>query len=153
MLKTFSALTRSADQPHVALAASRLAFAAALVGLLATGALGVGRHGRGLLDFEVLYAAGRAMLDGVNPYVQAEFAPVLHAVAPDNDPSAPYSYPPHMAVLLAPLAWLPYADARLVWMFLELLATGIAAFYACWTLTPVDPLKPLPASQRWFFAA
>jgi hypothetical protein len=63
-------------------------------------------------DYSMFYVAGRVVLEGAGErlYDQAEHQQRLHALFPGIEPSfcLPYRYPPFVAVLMAPLAALPY---------------------------------------------
>ena len=84
-------------------------------------------------DFSVYYTAAHAVLEGLDPYSV-------------RGPSGrPYLYPPGFAVLLAPLAALPYPAAAVLWTalgFAAVLASlwlcldllGVARGAAAWTL-------------------
>lgn len=66
-------------------------------------------------DFNVFYFAASELLDGRDPYQES-----LHAWTP-------YLYPPVLAELMMPLAWLPLAAAAYVWFLISLSAAVIAA--------------------------
>jgi hypothetical protein len=84
-------------------------------------------------DFSVYYTAARAVLEGVDPY------------AIEGPTGRPFVYPPGFAVLLLPLALLPFPLAAVLWSVLSLAAIfasvwlcldllGVARGPAAWTL-------------------
>jgi alpha-1,2-mannosyltransferase len=70
-------------------------------------------------DFNVFYAAGRAVLRGVDPYPPPTSAWVYSQHA--------FVYPFWVSSVLAPLAWLPYAMARIVFLAVGFCACIVAA--------------------------
>ncbi|MFL6274554.1 MAG: glycosyltransferase family 87 protein [Blastocatellia bacterium] len=66
-------------------------------------------------DFNVFHFAASELLDGRDPYQES-----LHAWTP-------YLYPPVLAELMMPLAWLPLPAAAYVWFLISLSAAVIAA--------------------------
>jgi hypothetical protein len=140
-----------------------VAAAAAFLGL--TGVVGVGRGGHDLaaghlLDYTIVAAAGRALLEGANAYVPAEFAPYMLRLAPGVDPTAPYSYPPHLTTLMAVFAAAPPAWGRAAWVVL-LLACVAASAWIVRDLGDGVPqgranradATPGPTATPWLFAA
>ncbi len=90
------------------------------------------RHGTPLgADFSMFYVAGQATLRGEldQLYHPAAQQTRLHALFPgiDSQFALPYRYPPLVALLMAPLAYLPYGAAITVFLALGLAsaATGI----------------------------
>jgi hypothetical protein len=86
-----------------------------------------------LNDFSVYYTAAHAVLEGLDPY------------ATRGPNGRPYLYPPGFAVLLAPLAALPYPAAAVLWTVLGFAAVltslclcldllGVARGATAWTL-------------------
>jgi Glycosyltransferase family 87 len=74
------------------------------------------------MDFRPYYVAGKLLLLGRDPYLNAvtEF-PALYV--PGNADALPYSgfvYPPFATFLFVPLAWLPYTTAKLIYSGLSL---------------------------------
>ena len=68
-------------------------------------------------DFGAYYLAARALSSGVSPF-DADAARRLAAAA-GVDQHSPYIYPPLLALLLRPLAALPYSAASAVWFALS----------------------------------
>jgi hypothetical protein len=139
----------------------RLADAAAIVALVvcASYALAAAAAYQGG-DFRAFYAAGKVALDGGNPYDYASISRVLWSLAGDPGATGPYLppyyyyYPPWLCLLLAPIAALPFAAARLVWLALNalLLAVGTGLIVAAtgwrprpwqWGLAGIGILYPL----------
>jgi hypothetical protein len=81
-------------------------------------------------DFILFWTSARAVQEGVSPYdmdfqartQQANGWDVTRELMPFN----PYSYPPWLAILMWPLARLPYATAFDVWLALGLVAPALA---------------------------
>ncbi len=69
-------------------------------------------------DFSVYYTAARAVLDGVDPY------------SVEGAGGRPLVYPPGFAVLLAPLAALPFSVAAVLWTALSFAAV-FASLWLC----------------------
>ncbi len=74
------------------------------------------------MDFRPYYVAGKLLLLGRDPYLNAVTAfPALYV--PGNADALPYSgfvYPPFATFLFVPLAWLPYGTAKLIYSGLTL---------------------------------
>ncbi|MFV1964385.1 MAG: glycosyltransferase family 87 protein [Pirellulaceae bacterium] len=81
-------------------------------------------------DYSMFYVAGQVVLDGAADrlYDQAEHQQRLHALFPglDNAFCLPYRYPPFVAVLMAPLAALPYPISYGCFLLLSCLAWASA---------------------------
>lgn len=90
-----------------------------LASLVCFGILGVGRSGESGFDFTVMYAGGRAWLEGLNPYNQND----LNKISASID-DAPFSYPPPSAVFFVSLALLSYPAAKIGWLVLNLLSVA-----------------------------
>ena len=98
-----------------------------------------------LADFTTLYFPTRSLLQHHDPYMQSEVLKVYHdergnspAVSADNVQIATRDvYPPTMHVLIAPIAALPLAVARLVWLTLSSICI-IAAVIATWSCAADD---------------
>jgi hypothetical protein len=69
-------------------------------------------------DFSVYYTAARAVFDGIDPY------------AIEGPTGRPYVYAPGFAVLLLPLAALPFSAAAVLWSLTSLLAV-LASVWLC----------------------
>ena len=85
-------------------------------------------------DFGAYYIAARALASGESPF-NAQAAARL-AVAAGVEYHSPYIYPPLLALLLRPLAALPYSVAAAVWF---VLSAG-ALLAALWLLRPLVQL-------------
>ncbi len=77
-----------------------------------------------LNDFSVYYTAAHAVLEGLDPY------------ATRGPSGRPYIYPPGFAVLLAPLAALPYPVAAVLWTVLGFAAV-LTSLWLCLDLLGV----------------
>lgn len=91
---------------------------ALLVVLLVAVVATTGPHGS---DFWTFWDAGRAVLHGRSPYPSLQSLP--HGA---TRTFAPFVYPPVTAVMFVPLALLPYAVAKLVFLVLSLAALALA---------------------------
>lgn len=85
-------------------------------------------------DFGAYYLAARALSNGESPF-DAQVAARL-AAGEGITHHSPYIYPPLLALVLRPLAVLPYAVAAAVWF---VLSAG-ALLAALWLLRPVVQL-------------
>jgi hypothetical protein len=106
--------------------------AAAAAFLVLTAMAGMGRGGHDLahgylLDYTIVSAAGRALLEGANAYVPAEFEPYMRQLARGVDPASPYSYPPHLTTLMAPFAAAPRVWGQAAWVLLLLACIAVSA--------------------------
>lgn len=85
-------------------------------------------------DFVPYFSASELITEGHGGSIYS-FTPLGHAEAQlvkplkVRDGVMPYLYPPQLAVLMAPLAWLPYQTAFLLWLLvnLALLAAALIA--------------------------
>lgn len=127
-------------------------FVAALVFLFAT-AHGLNDFkGRPLgTDFSNVYAAGTNVDHG---QAVAPFNPVRQyareqAIFGKTTPFYGWHYPPFLLMVAAPLAWLPYIPALLVWQ----LATLGLYLMALWALLKAGPAPELAENFRWVLLA
>jgi hypothetical protein len=87
-------------------------------------------------DFAIVYGSARAWLTGRNPYDAAEIGRAwLGAGGPaDRSPavleSAVFLYPPPTFAMLAPIAALPWAAAKIAWAGLNLALWGVTILCA-----------------------
>lgn len=87
-------------------------------------------------DFISFWTGAQAIRTGHSPYDQAFQTAIQQAnrwdVRVEMFPFHPYVYPPWLAILLWPLAWLPYRMAFAVWLALNLVlgATGLGLLMA-----------------------
>lgn len=88
-----------------------------IASLILFGIVGVGRSDGYYQDFHIMYTAGRAWIEGMNPYDQSQLRQIDIAVE-----DAPFSYPPQSAALFVPLALLNYPTAKIVFLILNLLS-------------------------------
>jgi Glycosyltransferase family 87 len=95
-------------------------------------------------DFGAYYVAARALATGQSPYDERK-ADVL-AMAAGVEHHSPYIYPPLLALVIGPLAALPYRAAAAIWL---LLSAG-ALFAALRLLRTV---VQLPWRLYWFVCA
>lgn len=86
-------------------------------------------------DYSMFYVSGRVVLEGAGArlYDQAEHQHRLQALFPAIDPSfcLPFRYPPFVAVLMVPLAALPYAASYGCFLALSCAAGSVSI----WLLT------------------
>jgi len=77
-------------------------------------------------DFAAFWTAGNAISRGLSPYVNQIDAepPLWDGVAVFRH--SRFLYPPLVARAFQPLAWLPYAAAKVVWMAIGLVALAVA---------------------------
>jgi hypothetical protein len=118
MMSNMKAL-RSVAGPAIALAS--------LVSMVAFGIVGVGRVGVSNGDGAVLFAAGRAWLAGLNPYVHEN---LVRSVAGLNISLQDvfFFYPPQAAALCLPLAIFDYPAAKLIWLLINLVSIALISF-------------------------
>lgn len=97
-------------------------------------------------DFATVFAASRAWVHGQDPYDQRQLrrewsaagGPEALAPNPDHTPSV---YPPSTFVVVAPVATLPWAQARLIWTVLDV-AMIVAMLLALSALSDVQWSDP-----------
>ena len=89
-----------------------------LIGSLATNHALIHPSRNYLLDFRAYYAAGKALLSGVNPYDVT--AVREHVDLPGEQTIVRYFYPPPTLALMAGFALLPYPAAQVPWCLLQL---------------------------------
>lgn len=105
-------------------------------------------------DWALVYAEARGWLAGVSPYDAAGLDPVWDRAG--GDPEWPPSrrgnldllYPPSAFVVLAPLAALPWAAAKIAWIVLNVALAGVIAWGVV-VLAGVRWREPL----AWFIVA
>jgi hypothetical protein len=89
-----------------------------------------------MVDFVAFYTGGRLLIDDPRqlyvPDAWVQLQTVLHAGA---KPLLQFWNPPHTALLMAPLATLPFGVAYLVWLVMNLAFLG----GACYLLAPRSP--------------
>ncbi len=96
------------------------------------------------MDFRLTYSAAAAWLQGLDPYDDATLkdvwsrAGMAHATPPGK-PQTPNVYPITVAPLLAPLAWLSFPTALVVWMLIN---AGCVAVWV-WQLYHHEKVPPL----------
>src|SRR5688572_2061494 len=77
---------------------------------------GVWRGFFGGYDLAMLYAGSAAWVDGGNPYVLADATAAMAARGGELDPTSIVLYPPSALVAFAPLTFLGWKTARIVWV-------------------------------------
>jgi hypothetical protein len=82
------------------------------------------------IDFRAFFLAGRAVLTGLDPYlnhvgVRPEFYAPINA---EDSAFSAFRYPPLAALVFAPLALLPYGISRLLFTLVMWLALALIAF-------------------------
>ncbi|MBN1250308.1 MAG: DUF2029 domain-containing protein [Anaerolineae bacterium] len=82
------------------------------------------------MDFAAFYTAGEALNAGLDPYRSHIFRspPIWDGV--DLFQHSRFLYPPLVATLFQPVAWLPYSVAKAAWMVVSLLTLAIALILA-----------------------
>jgi hypothetical protein len=97
------------------------------LGWLASWVLRFGRESL-QMDLSAFYTAGEALNHGLSPY--RSYPAARHAIWDGVDlfEHSRFLYPPQTAVLFRPLAWLPYALAKRLWMALSLGAVAASLF-------------------------
>ena len=116
----------------------------AICSLVAFGIIGVGREGIFNFDGQVLYAAGRAWLQGANPY---DYAALSRAVAeiPGMDLSqVRFFYPPQASAICIFLGLFPYTVAREIWLVLNLLAIAAIIILTFLVVREETPKRWIP---------
>ena len=96
-------------------------------------------------DFGAYYVAARAMSTGDSPYDPIAAARLAEASGVAQ--YSPYIYPPLLALMLRPLAALPYSAAAAIWFVMS----AAALLAALWLLRPVAGLPW--RTYRWLMAA
>ena len=98
-------------------------------------------------DFSYIWAGPRAVLDGLDPYRQADWLATVARYGTQRVPEGYYVYPPHVALALIPLAALPLAVASHVWTYggMVLAALGVRRL-----LRTVAPGQPVLATLAGF---
>jgi hypothetical protein len=94
----------------------------------------------GYSDFSYVWAGGRALLDGLDPYSAADWRTVLDRYGTQFGPEQRYVFGPWVALAVMPLALLPLSIASGVWTFggMALAALGLRHL-----LSMVAPRQPL----------
>lgn len=77
-------------------------------------------------DFSGIWAGGRAIVLGLDPYDAASWQAASLSLQRQSPESAVYGYPGWVAVAMIPLGLLPVRDAALVWMVAGLALAAIA---------------------------
>ncbi len=96
------------------------------------------------MDFRLTYSAAAAWLQGLDPYDDAALkdvwsrAGMAHATPPGH-PQTPNVYPISVAPLLAPLAWLSFPTALVIWMLIN---AGCVATWV-WQLYHHEKVPPI----------
>jgi hypothetical protein len=118
---------------------------------LVLGALNLPFLGR---DFISFWTGAQAIRTGHSPYDQAFQTAVQQANGWDAQielfPFHPYVYPPWLALLIWPLAWLPYRAAFAVWLAVSLVLGAVAVRLLMSTLRPRGGRYALPLA--WLMA-
>jgi len=104
--------------------------------LVAFGICGVGRPAGGVINVDgtSFFAAGRAWLQGRNPYSPEELALAVAGIEGVDVSTVPFFYPPQMSIFCLPLGLMSYPAARATWVGLNLLAALAMAAIAVRTL-------------------
>jgi hypothetical protein len=118
----------------------------AISSLAAFGIFGIGRDGVFNFDGQVLYAAGRAWIQGANPY---DHVALSHAVAatPAMDVSqVQFFYPPQASAICIILGLFPYPIAREIWLLVNLLAVATVVILTCLITRNETPTRWVPGA-------
>jgi hypothetical protein len=118
----------------------------ALVALSAFGILGLGRDGIFNFDGQVLYAAGRAWLQGANPYDHDALTRAAAGIPGMDLSQVRFFYPPQASALCIILGLFPYAVARDVWLSFNLAAIATIVALVCLIVREETP-------NRWMVGA
>lgn len=86
-------------------------------------------------DFATYWLAGKLVSVGQSPYDLDALAALGRARGIDHVPGTGYSYPPPFAVVMVPLAALPFTAAASIFWLISLLAFGVAV--AAWLRDPL----------------
>jgi hypothetical protein len=78
-------------------------------------------------DFVAFWSAGRLLLNGQNPYDAGLFQAIQASTGWSERLSFPMWYPPWAFSLVLPFAWLGYAEARIVWLGLNIILLVLCA--------------------------
>lgn len=81
----------------------------------------------GRKDFTMEYLMGKALLNGVDPYLPLSELRELYPI-PADPKVHPSTHPPAMALIGLPLALLPYTWAAGIWFFIELILIAISCY-------------------------
>jgi hypothetical protein len=124
---------------------------AAAASLIAFGIVGIGRSSAPFWDMHVLYAAGRMWAAGHNPYMLADFIRDSDAIDGLAHPHVHmgFAYPPTIAPLCLALGALSLAAANALIVAVNVVATGITAFYSMRLVCAGLPPGRLQDSLRW----
>ncbi len=124
-----------------------------LLGGIALAPVQLGELGR--LDLFPYWASAHLMLGGANPYDYDAIVALMAEVLPEREAIEPAWNPPWLAVVLMPLAILPYDAAVRVWVVFNLLAVN-GVTWLIWRWTSESRRQPpiwLPLLGLGFYAA
>ena len=98
------------------------------------------------IDYIPVYTGARCLLHGCNPYDTSQLEEQYFQAGGRADerpqwPGTPPVYPPSTLLAISPLALLPFPEARLVWLLLNVCLFAIAAGFM---------LSSCPGQHRWF---
>ncbi|MEG3844508.1 glycosyltransferase family 87 protein [Microcoleus sp. herbarium14] len=97
--------------------------AVSILSLICFGIIGIGREGQFSPDGGVVYAAGRAWLNGLNAYNHDMLTQSVAAIKEiDNLQDAAFFYPPQSAAFCMFVGLFDYSVAKFVWLLLNLLS-------------------------------
>lgn len=99
------------------------------------------------------YGTRAWLFSGLDPYSTEVSEGIRQAMggAPGESRGAfvfGFVYPGYVALLLAPLAWLPFQWAATLWLLLAQGATGAGA-WLCWRATKRERPAAFPVQERW----
>ena len=111
---------------------------------------GLGRH-----DFFPYWASAHLLIGGTNPYDYDAIVALMAEVVPDRETIEQAWNPPWLAVVLIPLAVLPYDAAVRIWLMFNLLAVN-GVIWLIWRWASSSRRRPpiwLPLLGLGFYAA
>lgn len=91
-------------------------------------------------DFSYVWAGARAVLDGRDPYVSADWLATVARYGTQHVPEGFYVYPPWVALGLAPLAALPLPVASQIWTLGGMAAAAVALRRLLRAVAPGQPV-------------
>ena len=105
-----------------------------LASLICFGIVGIGRKGVSNVDGAVLYAAGRAWLNGANPYDRNQLVQSVAGIPEIDLEYAGFFYPPQTAAFSIFVALFNYPAAKIVWLLLNLLSIAVIVAITIYTI-------------------
>ena len=91
-------------------------------------------------DFSYVWAGSRAVLDGRDPYLPADWLATGLTYGTQRGPDGFYVYPPFVALALTPLAALPLDVASVVWTGGGMVLAAVAMWRLLQRVAPAQPV-------------